>query len=138
MNKKEYIDTINAHFDYEENHVDAAAEYTVITDDHVAYRHGIDRPFADSITWDWTVTPDEVELFEDGLVTSWVENDEIVVTVYLGQDEIEYHISACGLPEVPTEWIADIEEATDSTFASGGFYKMRADNSMITARYSVE
>ena len=146
----EIIEHANTYYQYATEHDDAADNYTTITDDHVKHYYNLTHPIADETyfgnpyTLPKTATQNvdsfnETEwLQQDGVIESWKYTDEdldhsvIYVTVYVGQEELEFCLSAMGidieLTDVETQWI---ERHTDWTVNRNCLYRMYPETCAI-------
>lgn len=135
MNQKttDAIKYLNAHYEYETEHVDAAAGYDVILDDFAESTYGIiAHPFADAITFTTKLPPECADY--SGNVAHWIENDTLYISLFLGQQEMEAEIDA----EFTSEEIDWIESNSEWTHVHGYWYTMYPDNLSVIATYSVE
>lgn len=127
----EVINRANNYYEYESEHVDAAD----------AYEHVLCSIYTDGETENWYDT--DVESI-DSTVTIQFEHygpefdddENILASIYLGQGEIEYYLSAMGeerdFTDVEAEWI---NRNTDWICNDGkALYRMYPSNLVVTAR----
>lgn len=144
---KELLARANTHYEYETEHADAANCYTTITDSHAEHYHGIDHP-ADRVYFgNWYQLPknddddlNETEwLTEDGVVQSWKNNGTLYVTVYLGQEELEFDFSAVGIDtELTAEEVEWINRNTDWVCNDGTALYQAFPETWVVAEYAAE
>lgn len=133
MNRKveESINILNARYEYETEHVDCAAEYTIIADDVARLVLNDHRPFSDTVEFSTSFPPNNAEI--DGTIAHWTDDETLYVSIYLGQTEIEAEVDI----DLSEDEIEEIEYATDWLYSHGCWYKTMPDNLSVVVTYTI-
>lgn len=130
-NVEEAINILNARYEYETEHEDTAAEYTIIADDVARRVLNDSNLFSDTARFSTAIPPDGAEF--DGFVSHWIDGETLYVSVYLGQTEIEAEVDL----ELSEDEIEEIEGATYWAHSGGYWYKTMPSNLSVVVTYTI-